>query len=261
MMQRRWPLLLTAAPIIGLLLVPVLALLTATSPQELSTAVRHEMFWPALALSLQTSVLSLVIVSLLGTPLALWLATAPKAHQRWLEGVVDFPIVLPPAVIGLGLLLAFGRSGLMGEVLWDWGLQVAFSTVAVVLAQVVVAAPFYIRSAAEAFRQVDTDGLWVARTLGHSPWSVFFRVTLPIALPGVAAGLALAWARALGEFGATLLFAGSLAGVTQTMPLAIYEALQSDVQVAVALALVLAGGSVLLLVGLRGTLSLWGGRR
>ena len=239
MRTRRWPLLLAAMPILGLMVVPILALFSSTTPTQLYAAIQSPMFWPALTLSLQTSLMSLVLIIVLGTPLALWLATAPKAQQHWVESLVDIPIVLPPAVVGLGLLLAFGRSGLLGGLLSGLGLQIAFSTLAVIIAQLVVAAPFYIRSTAEAIRRVDPDQLWVARTLG----------------------LALAWARALGEFGATLLFAGSLSGLTQTMPLAIYSALQSDVQVAIALALVLAATAVLLLVGLRAVFHRWEGRQ
>ena len=260
-MTKRWPMMLAAVPMITLLVLPVLALVLSTTPSDLAAAVQDDLFLPAISLSLQTSLVSLVLVLLLGTPLSLWLAVSPPSHQRWMEGLVDLPIVLPPAVVGIGLLQAFGRSGVLGAPLDVIGIQISFTTLAVVLAQVVVASPFYIRSAAEAFRRVDVDRQVVARTLGHSPISVFARVTVPLALPGVIAGAALAWARALGEFGATLLFAGSLVGVTQTMPLAIYDALQSDVRVAVALALVLAAISVLLLIGLRAALGWWGEKR
>jgi molybdate transport system permease protein len=131
------------------------------------------------------------------------------------------------------------------------GVQIPFTTIAVVLAQIVVSAPFYIQAAAAAFRRVDPDLLLVGRTLGQSSSGAFFRVAVPLALPGLISGAALSWARALGEFGATLLFAGNLTGTTQTMPLAIYMALESDVRVALALSLVLAAVSVLLLFGLR----------
>jgi molybdate transport system permease protein len=164
---------------------------------------------------------------------------------------VDLPIVVPPAVVGIALLLTFGRSGLLGAPLTALGIQIPFTTIAVVLAQVVVSAPFYVQAAAAAFRRVDPDLLIVARSLGQRPRGAFFGVALPLALPGLMGGAALAWARALGEFGATLLFAGNLPGITQTMPLAIYAALEVDVRVAVALSLALAAVSVLLLLALR----------
>ena len=161
------------------------------------------------------------------------------------------PIVLPPAVVGIALLHTFGREGLLGDLLTSGNIQIPFSTTAVIIAQVVVSAPFYIQSSASAFRRVNHDLLLVAQTLGYPPSGVFQKVALPIALPGLVSGAALSWARALGAFGATLFFAGNLTSETQTMPLAIYSALESDVRVAVAIALVLAGVALLLLLGLR----------
>ena len=171
--------------------------------------------------------------------------------MRVAELLVDLPIVIPPAVMGIALLQTFGPNSLLGPVLASLGIRLPFTTAAVVLAQVVVSAPFYVHGAATAFRRLDEDLLIVARTLGQSPAGAFFRVAVPLALPGMVAGAALSWARALGEFGATLFFAGNFTGSTQTMPLAIYTALESDTRVAVALALVLAAASVLLLVPLR----------
>ena len=198
-----------------------------------------------------------MVVVAAGTPLAWWLAASSGRWARGVEQLVDLPIVLPPAVLGIALLQTFGRNGLLGGSLEALGLQVPFTTAAVVLTQVVVASPFYVQSAAAAFRRVDRDLLIVARTLGRSPAGAFFGVAVPVALPGLVSGAALAWARAIGEFGATLLFAGNLPGRTQTAPLAIYTALESDVQAAVALSLVLAAVAVLLLLGLR---ALPGGR-
>ena len=153
--------------------------------------------------------------------------------------------------MGIALLQALGPSGLLGPSLAALGLTLPFTSTAVVLAQVVVSAPFYVQGAATAFRAVDEDLLIVARTLGQSPAGAFLRVAVPIALPGMVTAGALSWARALGEFGATLFFAGNLASATQTMPLAIYTALESDSRTAVALALFLAAASTLLLVPLR----------
>ncbi len=260
-LTRRWPALLLACPMLILLGLPLLALGLSSSPTDLSIGIHHPMFAPALWLSAQTSLLSLGIVVLAGTPLAWWLAIASPRQARGIELVVDLPVVIPPAVMGIALLQAFGRDGLLGTHLAAFDIQIPFTTAAVVIAQVVVSAPFYIQSAAAAFRRVDPDLLLVARTLGRTQRGAFLRVTLPMALPGMVSGAALAWARALGEFGATLLFAGSLSGTTQTMPLAIYTALESDVRVALALALVMAGVSVLLLLVLRAVPALWLHRR
>lgn len=253
----RWPALLVAAPILGLLVVPVLALALASSPADLVAGVRDPIFGPALWLSARTTLVSLVTVVALGTPLAWWLATTSSRRARLVELLVDLPIVLPPAVVGIALLETFGRSGLFGGWLSTAGIQIPFSTTAVVLAQVVVSAPFYVQAASAAFRRVDWDLLIVGRTLGQSSRGAFLRIAVPLALPGLIGGAALSWARALGEFGATLLFAGNLPGTTQTMPLAIYMALESDVRVAIALSLVLAGVSLLLLFALRAAPAAW----
>lgn len=249
--ERRSLLFLGAAPVLALLVLPLVGLLIASSPAELVAGMESPLFAPALWLSARTTVVSLGIVVLAGTPLAWWLAVGSGRVSRAVEAVVDLPIVVPPAVVGIALLETFGRSGLFGPALVGLGIQIPFTTFAVVLAQVVVSAPFYVQAAAAAFRRVDTDLLIVARTLGQTQRGAFLRVAVPIALPGLIGGAALAWARALGEFGATLLFAGNLPGTTQTMPLAIYMALESDVRVAVALSLVLAAVSVFLLLALR----------
>ena len=242
---------LLAVPMLGLLALPVLALLLATTPADLLAGLRHPLFAPAFRLSARTTAIALAVILAAGTPLAWWLATARAGAARAVELLTRLPIVIPPAVVGIGMLAAFGRNGLLGPLLWSLGLQVPFSAAAVVLAQVAVAAPFYVQSAAAAFRRVDADLLIVARTLGQRPAGAFRRIALPLAMPGVLGGASLAWARALGEFGATLLFAGSLPGVTQTMPLAIYTALESDVHVARALSLALAALGVALLLALR----------
>lgn len=252
-----WPVLLVAAPILGLLVLPLVALALASSPADLAAGVSDPLFAPALRLSARTTLVSLLVIVGGGTPLAWWLASAPPRRTRWVEVLVDLPVVIPPAVVGMALLQTFGRSGLFGTQLTALGIQIPFTTTAVVLAQIVVSAPFYVQAAAAAFRRIDPDLLLVARTLGQSPAGAFRRVALPLALPGLVGGAALSWARALGEFGATLLFAGNLPGRTQTMPLAIYMALESDVRVAIALSLVLAGVSVLLLFALRMAPAAW----
>jgi molybdate transport system permease protein len=253
----RWTAVGLSLALLALLALPLLALALSASPAAVAAGATDRLFLPALRLSLQTTLVSLVLVVLTGTPLAWWMATSRSWAVRVVDVLVDLPIILPPAVIGVALLLAFGRRGLLGPSLAELGITISFTVVAVVMAQVIVSAPFYVQAAATAFRKVDTDTLVVARSLGASPASAFVRVAVPVALPGLVAGAALAWARALGEFGATLLFAGSLPGRTQTMPLAIYAALESDIRVAIAFSLVLAGFGMLLLFILRILPSLW----
>ena len=238
-------------PLLVLLLVPVVALIANSAPADTLAAMRDPIFLRALWLSARTTTVSVLIVAVLGTPLAWWLARSRARYASLVEALVHAPIVLPPAVIGLGLLHAFSRTSLLGGALNAAGLQIVFTTTAVIVAQTVVAAPFYVQAAAASFRRIDSDLVLVARSLGHGPWSVFRSVVLPTARAGILGGLALAWARALGEFGATLLFAGNLTGSTQTAPLAIFAALESDVRVATALALVLCAASIAVLVLVR----------
>ncbi|MBL91670.1 MAG: molybdate ABC transporter permease subunit [Myxococcales bacterium] len=245
------PLALWACPMLLLLLVPLVALMGSASPSDIWTGMQNPIFMPALWLSAKTSFVSLLVIVLAGTPLAWWMATATPHQRKVVTLLVDLPIVIPPAVLGIALLQTFGRQGLLGDIFQSLGIQIPFSTSAVILAQVVVAAPFYIQSATTAFRRVNPDFLWVARTLGQKPAGAFLQVALPLALPGMISGAALSWARALGEFGATLLFAGNLSETTQTMPLAIYTAMESDVRAAVAISLVLVAVAFVLLLGLR----------
>lgn len=240
-----------------LLVLPLVALAVSASPSDLRTGATDPLFGPALWLSLRTTLLSLGVTVATGIPLAWWLATTRHRAARIVEVLVELPIVVPPAVMGVALLQTLGRRGVLGPTLDGLGIQVPFTTGAVVLAQVVVSAPFFVQAAANAFRKVELDLLIVARTLGASPAGAFFRVAVPVALPGLAVGASLAWARALGEFGATLLFAGNLTGTTQTMPLAIFSALESDVRVAVVFSLLLAALGALLLLALRLSPSLW----
>lgn len=230
----------TAALLLVLLVgLPVLAVALGTSPTDLRAGLEHPLIGGALRLSLLTTSLSLAVTVLLGTPLAWLVATRASRLLRGAELVANLPAAIPPAVAGLALLLAFGRQGLLGRPLLALGVHLPFSTAAVVLAQVFVSCPFYVQAATAAFRQVDRSHVTVARSLGASPWQAFVQVVTPLALPGLLAGAAMAWSRALGEFGATLLFAGNLPGRTQTLPLAMYAALETDVRAAQALALLL----------------------
>lgn len=238
----------------GLLLaflgLPLLALLLGSTPGMLLEGLRQHEVGPALRLSLGTTLASLLVVVLLGTPLA-WLLTQGRGRRlEVLETLVQLPIVVPPAVAGVAMLLAFGRRGILSGVLYPEEASLAFTTLAVVFAQVFVSAPFFVQAAVSAFRRIDPEVLVVARSLGAGPGRLLLKVAVPIAAPGLLAGAVMSWARALGEFGATLMFAGNLPGVTQTLPLAIYTALESDFGVARALSvlLVLVALGLLLLV-------------
>jgi molybdate transport system permease protein len=193
----------------------------------------------ALRLSALTSAASLMVIILIGTPAAYVLARSTFPGKRLLDTLIDVPLALPPVVVGVALLLVFGRLGLIGRWLQPLGIEIAFTTLAVVLAQVFVAAPFYVRSAKIGFTRIDPELEEIAVTLGASMWQTLRYVTLPLAWPALVGGAVLSWARALGEFGATIMFAGNFTGRTQTMPLAIMTALESDLQTAIVLATLL----------------------
>ena len=242
--------------LVGLLAVPLLAMVVSTTERDFVAGIAHPMFYSALLLSIKTTLISLGLIVLMGTPLAWWLSFSKSKLTKAIELLVGLPIVIPPAVLGVALLQTFGRQGLLGEFLWETGVAIPFTSKAVIIAQVVVSSPFFVQAATNSFRQVDPDKLIVARTLGSSAIATFFRVALPVSLHGIVTGASLAWARALGEFGATLLFAGNMQGETQTMPLAIFYALESDLRLAVVLSLVLVGGAGIFLAGFRALPSL-----
>ncbi len=230
---------IVGALLVAFLTLPVLSLFVSTNGVDLRLGLGHPLVWPALRLSLLTTSISLATVVLLGTPLAWSLARTHGRVARAIETVAKLPIVVPPAVAGVALLFAFGRRGVLAGWLFPEGWSVTFTTVAVVMAEVFVSAPFFVQAATSAFRRVDPRAVIVARTFGASPLRVFFRVAVPLAAPGLIAGAAMSWARSLGEFGATLMFAGNLQGETQTLPLAIYTALESDMRAAQALSIIL----------------------
>ena len=240
---------LTTAALLGL---PVLVLVArAVLDGSLVTALGMGVVTDALVLSLETTAVSLVVTVAVGTPLALLLARRTFRGQVLLETVVDLPIVLPPSVAGLALLLVFGRRGLLGPALSVFGISLPFTTAAVVIAQLFVAAPFFIRSARTGFAGVDRDLEDAARVDGASERQLFRRVTVPLASTALAAGLVMSWARALGEFGATIMFAGNVQGVTQTLPLAVYGEFEGgnlETSIAAAAILVLAAFGVLVAV-------------
>ncbi|MFQ5860597.1 MAG: ABC transporter permease [Dehalococcoidia bacterium] len=194
----------------------------------------------ALRLSLLTSAVAVGVVILLGTPFAYLLARSDFPGRRLLDATIELPLVLPPVVAGVALLMAFGRQGLLGQWLEGIGISLPFTSAAVVLAQIFVAAPFYLRAARLGFQNVDVSLEHIAQTLGEPPWRTFFRVSLPLAAPSLLGGVVLCWARALSEFGATIMFAGNLTGRTQTMPLAILTAMERDLGESLALSVLLA---------------------
>ncbi len=228
---------------------PVVALLIRAAQQEsFAESLTSSLAMQALRLSLVTSFISMVVVVLLGTPFAHLLARSNSGILKAIDSIVELPIILPPVVAGVAMLMAFGRQGIIGPALSSVGLSLPFTTTAVIFAQVFVAAPFYIRAAKMGFQSVARDYEDISQTLGVSPWATFWRLTLPLAGPSIVGGLALAWARAIAEFGATIMFAGNLTGQTQTMPLAIMTALERDLGAALALSVLLLIGSLTVLV-------------
>jgi len=240
-----------SAVLVSFLLLPVAALFLTLSWEDFVAGLRNPILLPALRLSLLTTTSSLGLVVGLGSLLAWRIARRPGRASRWMEAVTQLPAVIPPAVAGVGLLLAFGRRGLLGGFLAEHGMAPAFTTPAVIMAEAFVSAPFFVQAAIAAFRRVDENLLVVARTLGASPFRAFLRVGLPLAAPGLLAGAAMSWARSVGEFGATLLFAGNLTGRTQTLPLAVYAAMESDLRAAQVLSLVMVALAFALLLVLR----------
>jgi molybdate transport system permease protein len=218
---------------------------------DLAAGLTSERTAEAIRLSLLTSTISLALIVVVGTPAA-WLLVSRRFRGHALVAtLLELPLVLPPAVAGIALLAAFGRSGLLGDELDALGIAIPFTTTAVVLAQTFVASPLYVRAAQAAFAAVDPDLVGAARTLGAGPWRTFARVIVPVAGTGLAAGAALAWARALGEFGATILFAGSFPGETQTAPIAIYALFEEDLETAIGLGAVLVGVSAAVLLAVK----------
>ena len=248
----RLALALLVAVLLAFLFLPLISVFISRSPLELISNLNSNIAYQALVLSLQTTLTSLAIIVVFGTPLAYWVAKYSFRGKRILEVALQMPIVVPPAVAGVGLILVFGNLGLLGGTLSVLGIGVAFTAVAVIMAQVFISAAFYVFAARQAFEAVDDELLAVSRTLGESPWRTFRRITVPLALPGLISGAALSLARALGEFGATIVFAGNLPGSTQTLPLAIFTALQANFDVAVAISALLLSVAfiLLLLVGL-----------
>ena len=246
-----------ALVLVAFLALPFLALLLRVSLAQLAARLGDPVVLDALRLSLVTSGAATLIVVLLGLPVAYLLASREFVGKRVVEVLIDLPMVLPPTVAGFALLMAFGRMGLLGRSLGALGITLPFTTAGVVLAQVFMAVPFFVGPARAGFAGVDRKLLDAAATLRASESHTFFRVILPLAMPSLVAGMAMSCARALGEFGATITFAGNLPGTTQTMPLAVYIALQSDLDAAVVLSVLLLVMAFGLLLGLRSAPAGW----
>ena len=225
----------------GFITVPILSLVVWTVSEEAWGAMASPVARDALFLSMRTTATTMLILVVVGTPAAYVLARGRFRGNRALNTLMELPIVLPPSAAGIALLLAFGRFGLVGGYLNAFGITLSFTTMAVVMAEVFVAAPFYLRQATTGFAEVDRTTEEAALVDGAGRTAAFLRVTVPLAFPALVAGAVTAWARALGEFGATIIFAGNFRGVTQTIPLAIFSEFQSNIDAAVALSVLVLG--------------------
>jgi molybdate transport system permease protein len=252
--RRRWFqaltwLCLTAA--LSFLTLPVVAIFVDSSPADLISSLGEPGALDALWLSLRTATISIAIILLAGTPAAYLLATRAFRGRAMIVTLVELPLVLPPAVAGIALLAAVGPEGILGGAVEAAGVELSLTTAGVVMALTFVASPFYLRQAMAAFASVDRTLVDASRTLGAGEARSFLRVMVPVAMPGLAAGTALALGRALGEFGATLMFAGSFQGITQTVPLAIYDRFSTDFESALALSAVLVAVSAAILLAVK----------
>lgn len=234
-----WLLFAASLPMILFLVIPIFGLLLQGSPSSLLANMVEPAAAQAIGLSMITTIITTAITILAGTPLAYVLARKRFWGRAALDACIDLPIVLPPSVAGIALLIAFGRRGMLGPLLSSVHVEIPFTQIAVVFAQLFVAAPFYIKAAAAGFAGVDRDLEHAAAIDGASRMKIFRTVTLPLSLHSLFGGIIMTWARALGEFGATIIFAGNYPGRTQTMPLAIYIGFEIDLTVALTLALIL----------------------
>jgi molybdate transport system permease protein len=236
--QVAW-LLIASIPMLVFLLLPLVALMFRITPAQLLANLNNPEVAQAIGLSMVTTSITVVLSVLAGTPLAYLLARREFRGRTALDTLIDLPMVLPPSVAGIALLVAFGRRGLVGQYLTVAGIEVAFTQVAVILAQIFVAAPFFIKSAAAGFAGVDRELEQAAALDGASSFQVLRYVTVPLSWTSLFGGAVMTWARALGEFGATIIFAGNFPGRTQTMPLAIYQGFEQDLGVALTLSVIL----------------------
>lgn len=227
---------------------PVMALFLKSPLDTTLRSLHDPMVLDALRLSLTTSTITTIIVFIIGTPIAYVNARFHYFGKELVDSLIDLPVIMPPAVAGIALLMAFGRMGIVGQYINAFGISIAFTTLAVIIAQVFVSSPFYVRQAKTSFEDVDLAFENAARTLGSSRVYTFILITLPIAMNGLISGAVMAFARSLGEFGATMMFAGNFQGRTQTMPLAIYSAMQGDLDVSLCIAIILVAISFVVIV-------------
>lgn len=251
--QGSWELL--TLPLLLFILIPIASLFFHLTPADLVAGLEQAQVRQAIQLSLTTSLATVVLSAALGTPLAYYLHRRASRLARLIDTLVDLPVVLPPAVAGVALLTAFGRQGLVGRALSPLGVTLPFTTAAVIMAQTFVAAPLYVKSAALGFAGVDLELRRAAALDGANRWQVFRHIVVPLSWASVLSGCLLTWARALGEFGATIIFAGNFPGRTQTMPLAIYIGFEIDLRVALTLSIILVAFSFVVLALVRWVLN------
>jgi molybdate transport system permease protein len=250
--SQSWKLL--ALPLLLFLVLPLAALLTRVSLADLWNTLQEQQVTQAIRLSLVTSLVTTLVTLLFGTPLAYLLSQRKTRFTRFVDTLIDLPIVLPPSVAGVALLMAFGRRGLFGPALSILGIEIPFTLVAVIMAQTFVAAPYYVKAAAIGFSGIDIELKQASALDGAGQFQTFRYIDLPLTSTAMLSGLVMTWARALGEFGATIIFAGNFPGRTQTMPLAIYIGFELDMEVALTLSIILIGLSFLSLIIVKGVL-------
>lgn len=241
-------------PLVAFLLVPLVAMLLQLSPAALLAHLVQPQVAQAIGLSMATTSITMLTTLIVGTPVGYLLGRGEFRGRQVLDTLIDLPMVLPPAVAGIALLLTFGRRGLLGQYLNEFDITIAFTQTAVIFAQLFVAAPFYVKAAAAGFSAIDRELEQAAALDGANGWQVFRLITLPMARAGLLGGAVMTWARALGEFGATIIFAGNFPGRTQTMPLAIYLGFELDLNIALTLAVILLATSFLVLLVVKGIL-------
>ena len=251
---RQIPLVLASLPLLAFFLLPLVALVLRVPLSDLLNSLGDQTVAQAIQLSLTTTLYATATTIAAGTPIAYLIARRRFPGRILVDTLIDLPMVLPPAVAGIALLVAFGRRGLLGPFLDNANIDLAFSTSAVILAQIFVAGPFYVKTAITAFSSVDREVEQAASVDGAGAFGVFLRITLPLSWNILFSGAVMTWARALGEFGATILFAGNFPGITQTMPLAIYIGFETDFNAALTLSVILLAISFLVLIIVKGVL-------
>jgi len=252
LLRPRWQILLASLPLVLFLLIPLAGLILRVSPSNVMSTIMQPQVVQAIRLSVTTTVITVLLTLFFGTPVAYTLARKKFVGRTMLDALIDMPVVLPPSVAGVALLIAFGRRGFLSPLFG--GLEIPFTETAVVLAQLFVASPFYIKSAAAGFASVNRELEHAAAVDGASRLQIFRTIILPLSLPAIVGGVVMTWARALGEFGATIIFAGNYPGRTQTMPLAIYIGFEIDLNIALVLALILLVISFFVLAVVKGIL-------